>query len=92
MSDKSKCCTCGFEWKTGTNGSHSCSDTFQKKINEAVKIAVQYGGTDGAHHKDWVIDQMTRILTGDEYDRVVATACAGEYGPNTYSWECGIAP
>lgn len=23
-----------------------------------------YGGIDGAHHKDWVLDQMSRILNG----------------------------
>ena len=24
MSDMCKCCTCGYEWKRGQNGSHSC--------------------------------------------------------------------
>jgi hypothetical protein len=32
-------------------------------INEALNIALQFGGTDGGHHKQWVIDQMVRILT-----------------------------
>ena len=92
MSDKSKCCTCGFEWDTGKNGGHSCSDTLLKRINKTLELGVQYGGIDGAHHKDWVIDQMVRLLAGDRYDGVVADACAGEDGPNTYSWDCGIAP
>lgn len=26
----------------------------------------QYGGIDGAHHKDWLLDQIARILTGAE--------------------------
>ena len=63
-----------------------------EKIKYAIRIAVKYGGIDGAHHKDWVIDQMVRVLAGDKYDQVVSDACAGEDGPDTYSWNCGIAP
>lgn len=33
------------------------------RITKALEIAAQYGGTDGAHHKAWVIDQMVRALT-----------------------------
>jgi len=36
----------------------------QKRIGEALAIAVRYGGIDGDHHKRWVIDQMVRALTG----------------------------
>ena len=50
-------------------------------VGEAVAIAVRHGGTDGAHHKDWVIDQMVRALTGDRYSQVVAEARDGEDGP-----------
>ena len=59
---------------------------------KALEIARSYGGIDGAHHKDWVIDQMVRALTGDGYDKWVADACAGKDGPNTYEWNEGIAP
>lgn len=62
------------------------------QINEAIELAVSYGGIDGAHHKDWVIDQMVRKLAGDSYEELVADACAGEDGPSTYSWNTGIAP
>lgn len=62
------------------------------KVQEAIELAVKYGGYDGAHHKDWVIDQMVRVLAGDDYDRIVAEACDGEDGPDTYGWETGIAP
>jgi len=33
MSDpaKSTCCTCGKTWRTGTNGSHSCSEQLLKR-------------------------------------------------------------
>ena len=66
------------------------SDT--ERITAALTLAVDYGGIDGAHHKDWVIDQMVRVLAGDDYDKIVAKACAGEDGPQTYSWNVGIAP
>ena len=64
----------------------------QDRIDKAIEIAVKYGGIDGAHHKDWVIDQMVRALAGDQYDAVVAEACRGNDGPQTYSWETGVAP
>ena len=62
------------------------------RIAKALELGVKYGGIDGAHHKDWVIDQMIRILAADGYDEIVADACAGEDGPHTYGWDCGIAP
>lgn len=61
-------------------------------VEQAIEIAVRYGGIDGDHHKAWVIDQMVRALTGENYDAVVADACAGDDGPNTYDWDEGIAP
>ncbi len=38
--------------------------TQEEKIAKALAVAVSFGGIDGAHHKDWVIDQMVRALTG----------------------------
>jgi len=75
-----------------------------RRIKKAIDFAVRFGGIDGAHHKDWVIDQMVRALTGckqnesdeleasDEYNELVKDACNGKDGPNTYTWEEGIAP
>ena len=63
----------------------------RKKIERALKIA-DMGQIDGAHHKAWVIDQMVRALTGDEYPRWVEDYCDGGGGPDTYSWDTGIAP
>ena len=62
------------------------------KIKAAIDLIVQYSGIDGAHHKDWVMDQVVRVLAGDQYEQIVKDACDGEDGPNTYSWEIGIAP
>lgn len=63
-----------------------------ERINRAIEIAVKYGGHDGSHHKNWVIDQMVRALAGNAYDKIVADACDGVDGPNTYDWDTGIAP
>lgn len=69
-------------------------ETVDSRITEALDLALRYGGIDGAHHKDWVIDQMVRVLCGTkkEYKAFVKKAKAGEDGPNTYTWEEGIAP
>ena len=61
-------------------------------MKDAIMIAVKFGGIDGDHHKAWVIDQMVRCLAGANYEKIVAVACAGENGPNTYDWDEGIAP
>lgn len=66
--------------------------TEKERIQKAIELAVQFGGIDGSHHKDWVIDQMVRTLAGDRYEQIVKDACDGEDGPNTYEWNEGIAP
>lgn len=64
----------------------------QAKVHEATSIAATYGQTDGDHHKLWVIDQMVRVLEGSNYEQFVRVACEGEDGPDTFSWDVGIAP
>ena len=66
--------------------------TDQERIGSAINIAIQFGGIDGAHHKDWVIDQMLRVLCGDGYDATIAESCDGEDGPNSYEHSVGVAP
>ena len=65
-----------------------------KRINKALKIAKNYSQIDGSHHKEWVIDQMVRALTGSkfEYDTFIRDYKVGEDGLDTYSWSEGIAP
>ena len=60
--------------------------------DHALETAYKYGSIDGDHHKMWVIDQMVRQLSGSFYEDWVAKAKAGENGPDTYSWDEGIAP
>jgi hypothetical protein len=66
--------------------------SLQQRVDIALAIARDYGGIDGDHHKAWVIDQMVRSLTGDQYSMFVADARIGDDGPETYSWNEGIAP
>ena len=60
----------------------------EKKRDEAMKIALEYGTIDGSHHKQWVIDQMVRALMGDQYPQFVLKHDAG----GEYEWKQGIAP
>lgn len=66
--------------------------TDRERIDAAIDLAVQYGGIDGDWHKAWVIDQMVRALAGERYEAIVKEAKDGEDGPNSYTWEEGIAP
>lgn len=58
-------------------------------MNDAiVEIILNYGTTDGAHHKMWLIDQILRITTGDTYETIIkAFEASGDY-----KWDIGIAP
>lgn len=56
-------------------------------IGQALDLAWRYSQIDGAHHKAWVIDQMVRVLAGDDYERVIRERCA-----DGYEWDVGIAP
>jgi len=59
---------------------------------EALRILIRNGQTDGEHHKTWVIDQAVRALAGEYYDELITAANGGEDGPNTYEWDVGIPP
>ena len=62
------------------------------KLANICGLIWQYGGIDGAHHKQWVLDQILRIIHEYDYDNTVELMCHGEDGPNTYDWDVGIAP
>lgn len=64
----------------------------EERMQNAITLAVRYGRIYGDHYKAWVIDQMVRALAGDHYALIIANAKYGEDGPNTYSWDEGIAP
>lgn len=58
----------------------------------ALRVLLDYSQIDGAHHKNWVIDQAVRHLAGPYYEELIAAYKAGEDGPETYEWNEGIAP
>lgn len=58
----------------------------------ALRCLLGYGQVDGAHHKQWVIDQAVRRLAGAYYDDLIAAYQDGEDGPETYEWDQGVAP
>lgn len=54
----------------------------------AMRVLLNYGQIDGAHHKAWVIDQALRHLAGAAYEELIeAYKNDGEY-----DWDEGIAP
>ncbi len=56
----------------------------------ALKIIEENGGTDGAHHKQWVLDQVVRAILGDEYDAWIAKD--GRHTGGEYEWDTGMVP
>ena len=63
-----------------------------EKEYAALELIGQYGGVDGSHHKDWVLDQVARILAGEGYEDWIKVLRDGEDGPETYGYNEGIAP
>lgn len=54
----------------------------EERIQAALRVARNFGGTDGAHHKMWVVDQMVRHLTGCQLVEKVNPTAVG--GPHRY--------
>lgn len=63
-----------------------------KKERKALNLASEAMFIDGAHHKQWYLDQIVRVLTGDGYNAYVRNKQNGKNGPETYLWDKGIAP
>jgi hypothetical protein len=62
-------------------------------MRDCLELAFQYSQIDGAHHKNWVIDQMVRKLTGENYEQFVDYyAAEDDDGNPEYEWDEGIAP
>lgn len=60
----------------------------------ALNVIFRFGSIDGAHHKTWVLDQVTRLLTGEKYEEFVdmSRGDTDEDGERDYEWDEGIAP
>lgn len=61
------------------------------RLAAALDLITRFGGIDGAHHKQWVLDQVVRRLSHD-YEAWVRAFEDGEDGPRTYEWDEGIVP
>ena len=66
-------------------------NTDNAKRQQALDLIAEWGGIDGGHHKQWLLDQLVRTLA-DDYHTWVKKWEYGEDGPQTYEWEEGIAP
>ena len=62
------------------------------KEQAVVDLISEWGGIDGGHHKQWLLDQIMRKVLEDMYPKWVAEWEDGEDGPETYEWDEGIAP
>ena len=64
----------------------------KEKNNNVLGLIFEYGQTDGEHHKAWVIDQIVRIMTENNYDKWVQHYEYDEETDEDYFWDIGIAP
>ncbi len=53
----------------------------QQRVDIALEMA-EYGNFDGAHHKDWAIDQMVRVLLGCPRKTLILSNGFQDFGEN----------
>ena len=71
----------------------------QVKVGSVLTLLEEYGSTDGGHHKQWLLDQILRVLCGNDeiYKAWVHNyeypddACQETDEPD-YEWDIGIPP
>lgn len=57
-------------------------DLPKQKLSKIKKMIEEYGSFDGSDHKQWLLDQVMRIIEGDNYENWAKES----------EWEVGIAP
>ncbi len=67
------------------------------KETKIKDILESYSQFDGAHHKAWCLDQIARIVYGDEYEKFIHDYMyvdddGVEQDEVIYDWDCGSAP
>jgi len=68
------------------------------RIDEALNLAASGIFTDGGHHKQWYLDQIVRVLTGDDkeyrsFRHDHQSVSFDEDGDAIfYEWDEGISP
>jgi hypothetical protein len=66
--------------------------TDSEKIEKALEIIDRYGAIDGEHHKQWCLDQIARILTGNKYAEWRKEWIDIDEDEECDMWDEGIAP
>lgn len=66
----------------------------EEQLIKILSLIGEFGGVDGAHHKQWLLDQIVREIAGDEetYCEWVTEWNDGEEGAKTYEWDVGVSP
>lgn len=64
----------------------------QDRLDQILDLLYRYKSVDGAHHKDWLLNQIARAALEDEYQAWIQKYKEGEDGPDTYEWDEGIPP
>jgi len=86
------CIGCGEPARTLKEGNQLQAHGIHEecRATHASTIATRFGGIDGDHHKQWVIDQMLRaVLDKEEYEAWLnAMNSDPEYDP----WDHGTPP
>jgi IS30 family transposase len=73
--------------KTETLKAKQRQQHLEKMRKDAFEFIIEHGGHDGDHHKAWCLDQVFRILTGEDYEKIVT-----QIRSEGYCWDEGIAP
>lgn len=70
------------------------SEQLSEAITRALEFVWANAGVDGAHHKQWVIDQIVRILTlsPEGYRQWVTQYEEVDEWGDQQDWDSGIAP
>lgn len=62
----------------------------EHRVSDAADVIAKYGMIDGAHHKQWVLDQAVRALLGPT--GYAAWLAEQNSDPDYAPWDGGIAP
>lgn len=63
-----------------------------KQNEDALELINNYAFIDGAHHKQWLLDQIARKILGDGYEDWRKTWLEQDGSWTTDHWDEGIAP
>lgn len=78
--------------------SQDVNESLDTRIAEATELILDANCIDGDHHKTWYLDQVLRVLTGDDYEQIIEDyenpgEDEDEDDEDNYAeWDEGIAP